>query len=73
MIWQGGKPKFDQINRGVNRNLLKLQGLEFFMKVQNQINFKLQERNPKKIFYWDENRKWPILQGDKTLLTLIIT
>jgi len=22
----GGKPKFDQINRGVNRNLLKLQG-----------------------------------------------
>jgi len=22
----GGKPKFDQIKRGVNRNLLKLQG-----------------------------------------------
>jgi len=22
----GSKPKFDQINRGVNRNLLKLQG-----------------------------------------------
>jgi len=22
----GGKPKFDQINKGVNRNLLKLQG-----------------------------------------------
>jgi len=61
----GGKPKFDQINRGVNRNLLKLQGVkrnfhklqgvEFFMKVQNQINFKLQGRNPKKIFYRGEN------------------
>jgi len=24
MAW--GKPKFDQINKGVNRNLLKLQG-----------------------------------------------
>jgi len=49
MIWQGGKPKFDQINRGVNQSLLKLQrvnqnfhklqGVKFFMKVQNQINF----------------------------------
>jgi len=42
----GGKPKFDQINRGLNWNLLKLQGInrnfhklqgvEFFKKVQNQ-------------------------------------
>ena len=67
----GGKPKFDQINRGVNRNLLKLQGVEFFMKAQNQINFKLQGRNPKKIFYTSKNQKWLILQRDKTLLTLI--
>ena len=60
MIWQGGKsdkPKFDQINRGVNRNFHKLQGVEFFVKVQNQLNFKLQGRNPKKIFYKDENKK----------------
>jgi len=59
----GGKPKFDQINIGVNQNFHKLQGVEFFIKVQDQINFKLQGQNPKKIFYWGENRKWPILQG----------
>ena len=39
------------------------------MKVQNQINFKLQGRNPKKIFYSGKNWKWPILQGGKALLT----
>jgi len=52
----GGKPKFAQLI-GVNRNFHKLQGVKFVMKVQNQINFKLQGRNPKKIFYKEKNRK----------------
>ena len=43
------------------------------MKVQNQKNFKLQGRNPKRKFYMRENHKWLILQGSKTLLTLKLT
>jgi len=45
-----GKSKFAQINMRINRNLLKLQGSKFAMKVQNQKIFKLQRRKLKKIF-----------------------
>jgi len=37
----GGKQKFAQITRVVNLNFLKLQGVKFSMKVQNQKIFKL--------------------------------
>jgi len=66
MIWQGvnqnmikltgGKLKFTQITEGKPK-FPQITGVEFFMKVQNQINFKLQGRNPKKIFYRGKNRK----------------
>jgi len=60
MIWQGvnrnllklkeGKPKFAQIT-GVNRNFFKLHEVKFVIKVYNRKIFKLQGRNPNKIFY----------------------
>ena len=77
----GDKLKFDQINRGVNQNLFKLQWVDrnfhklqevkFFMKVQNQINFKLQERNLKNILQGRKLKMNYITKG-KTLLTLSI-
>jgi len=35
----GGKPKFSQINKGINRNLLKLQGVK--SKFPQIIGFKI--------------------------------
>ena len=69
MAW--GKPKFAQINTGVNKNLLKLQGVKFFMKVQNQKIFKLKGWNSKKIFYRGKTGNDPYYRG-KDILTLII-
>jgi len=66
----GGKPKFAQITGEVNRNFHKLQGVEFFIKVQNQINFKLQGRNPKKNILHGRKPKMTYITGGKTLLTL---
>jgi len=77
-IWWGDKSKFAQINRGVNRNLFKLQGgnlnllkLQGVTKVQNQKIFKLQGWNSKKIFYRGKTGNDPYYRG-KDILTLII-
>jgi len=45
----GGQPKFAQITGG-KLKFPQITGVQFFMKVQKQINFKLQGQNPKKIF-----------------------
>jgi hypothetical protein len=63
----GGKPKFAQITKEVNQNLLKLQGgklkfsqitwdlklhgIKFSMKVQNQKIYILQNENQKKYLH----------------------
>ena len=63
----GGKPKFDQINRGVNRNFLKLQddkpkfsqitGGEIFHEGLKPKNLQITRMKLKKMFYRGENHK----------------
>jgi len=49
-IWLGGKPKFAQITRGANLNLLKLQGVKFFVKYKTKKSSNFKDEIQKKYF-----------------------
>jgi len=76
----GGKPKFDQINRGLNQNLLNLPGdkPKFSQITGGEIchegpkpnKFQITRTKSKKNYFTEEKPKMTYITGNKALLTL---